>query len=116
MTYSDRFQSRNLSIDAIAGFFIILMMFQHFNINTRAPYTLGHIFMFNTSWFFFKAGMFHRPQKLNKGIILKWSKRFLVPFMNFSVIGCLMQFIVEQSYDYDGNLLNNTSLKFHSIR
>lgn len=45
----DSHKSRNLSLDAIAGFFILLMMFQHFNINTRAPFTIGHIFMFNTS-------------------------------------------------------------------
>lgn len=88
-------KNRDFSLDAIAGFFIILMIFQHFNINTRAPYTLGHVFMFNTSWFFFKSGMFHKPQKYNQNLILKWGKRFLVPFIIFSIIGVTIQLIVE---------------------
>lgn len=91
----DSHKSRNLSLDAVAGFFILLMMFQHFNINTRAPFTIGHIFMFNTSWFFFKSGMFHRQQKFNGKTIVRCFKRFIVPFIIFSFAGCTIQMLVS---------------------
>lgn len=86
---------RDLSLDAIAGFFIILMLFQHFNINTRAPFTIGHVFMFNTSWFFFKSGMFHRPNKIDMKTIEKWGRRLIVPFVTCSLFGGIMALICE---------------------
>lgn len=80
-------KSRDLSLDAIAGFFILLMMFRHFGILTKHPYTFGHIFMFNICWFFFKSGMFHRPVKLTGQILLRWAKRLIVPLaVSFAVI------------------------------
>ncbi len=89
-------RERDLSLDAIAGLFIILMIFQHFNINTRAPFTIGHIFMFNTSWFFFKSGMFHRPERIDKSTIVKWSRRLMVPFVTCSLFGGIMALMCER--------------------
>lgn len=99
--YANINRSRNLSLDAIAGFFIILMIFQHFNINTRAPFSIGHIFMFNTSWFFFKSGMFHKPQKITPSLLWKWTQRLLVPFIIFSFIGITVQLFVEHNSSQD---------------
>lgn len=84
---------RDLTLDAIAGLFITIMMFGHFNIVSREPWTFGHFFMFNTTWFFYKSGMFHRPVKLNNSRIAKWLKRLFIPFLTCSLFGVTVSFI-----------------------
>lgn len=87
--------NRNISLDAIAGLFITIMMFQHFNIVTRAPLTIGHLFMYNTVWFFFKSGMFHKPTNLNRYILAKWGRHLMVPFLLCSLFGGLISMLCE---------------------
>lgn len=55
--------------------------------------TIGHLFMYNTTWFFFKSGMFHKPATLNYKTILKLVKKLIVPFLIFSLVGVTIQFL-----------------------
>lgn len=87
--------SRNSALDAIGGFYIILMMFQHFNVVTMQPHTIGHLFMFNTIWFFFKSGMFHRPQSDLKPFMIKMLRKLGIPFVVFSIFGAVLWFATE---------------------
>lgn len=91
-------KTRDLSLDALGGLFIILIMFQHFNIVTRAPYTIGHLFMYNTCWFFFKAGMFHKPGISNIHTIKKFVLRLLVPFLVCTIFGICCEILVNIEY------------------
>lgn len=92
---------RDLSLDAIAGLFIILMMFRHFELLSKAPYTIGHLFFYNICWFFFKSGMYHRPVKLNRTVIMRWTRRLIVPFIVFVIFGVVLQalFLMPEGYD-----------------
>lgn len=84
-----------MAVDAVAGLFLLLMMFQHFNIVIRTPHTLGHLFMFNTIYFFFKSGMFHKPVKPGKTLVIKWLKRLIVPFVVCALFGLMLEFVCE---------------------
>lgn len=98
-----RFDSnRDVSLDAIAGLFITIMMFQHFNIVTRAPLTIGHLFMYNTVWFFFKSGMFHKPTTITRQVLTKWGMRLIIPFIMCSLFGGLISMLCE--FHMTGNL------------
>lgn len=84
---------RNTSLDAIAGLFIIMMMFIHFNILSIQPYSLGSFFVFYMPWFFFKSGMFYKEQKDIKNNIRKCLRKFAVPYFVFAIFGLSLQFL-----------------------
>lgn len=87
--------ARNITLDAMAGMFIFLMTLQHFNILTMKSHTIGHIFMFNTILFFWKAGMFHRPQSLSQPLIKKLTKKFIVPFVVLIPVTIILYILSE---------------------
>lgn len=84
-------QSRNLSIDTVAGIMILYMVYthvcQHFNLQQSNCYLILERFLyFFMPWFFFKAGMFYNSRE---GFMLKSIDRLIKPFLIYSLIGHL---------------------------
>lgn len=84
---------RNASLDAIAGLLILVMMFVHFNIMPKSEHTLGHFFLFYMPWFFYKSGMFHKNEMLNKKTIKKMFRKLLIPYIVFAFGGLFVQYL-----------------------
>lgn len=65
-------KQRNTAIDMAAGLLIIVMMMGHVmqgaGVYGTQYYEPLNWFFFFMPWFFFKAGMFHKPQSVNKCI------------------------------------------------
>ena len=81
-------ETRNLSLDAICGFFIIIMMLWHTRIISEKMYHIEHFLYFFMPWFYFKAGMFAKyGQGLNRDSINKSFKRLLIPCIIFAIYG-----------------------------
>ena len=53
---------------------------------------IGRILSFFMSWFFFKGGMMHK-ENTSKDIIRKSTKRLLVPYLIFLVIGIMLNIL-----------------------
>lgn len=90
-------KTRNNHLDFITAIFIVWMIFGHFSTITKyeIPYynILNYCFFYFMPWFFFKSGMFHKNISINE-TIKKGAKRFLVPFICFSIIGWTLDSII----------------------
>ena len=71
--------SRDKSLDAVAGVLMSVVILLHGGLLKSEPFSVMHILGFFMPWFFFKAGMFQKQQKLNKKTLLKYLKRYVVP-------------------------------------
>lgn len=95
MIQNNIFSSRDTSLDAVCGLFIIWMIighaFQWSATTDDSFYIYGNdvLFMF-MPWFFFKSGMYYRQQTNTKAAIIKWSKKLLVPYIVYTIIGELV--------------------------
>lgn len=88
--------TRDLSLDAICGFFIIIMMLWHTRLITEEMYHLEHFFYFFMPWFYFKAGMFAKyGQGFDKDSINKSFKRLLIPCFIFAIYGLFVQMFIN---------------------
>lgn len=76
---------RDKSIDATAGLLILFMIYGHVmswtNLTEAHSFiVLDRIFCFFMPWFFFKAGMFYKQEKID--LVCKAGyKRLLVPYI-----------------------------------
>lgn len=71
---------RDKTLDFVAGVLMLIVLLHHAGILKSGPYTIMHVFNFFMPWFFFKAGMFHKyGVRLNKQLLLKYCKRYVVP-------------------------------------
>lgn len=87
---------RSLYLDNIAGILIIHMIFfVHLPcfcklINELPFQILGDLFSFFMAWFFFKSGMFYKTQTFKIQRVLKDTKKLLVPFVFFNLVGAFV--------------------------
>lgn len=85
---------RNSGIDSIAGFFVLYIAVGHalsrYGITTAKdgifPFPFLYFFM---PWFFFKGGMYFK-HKDNKTALMSSYKRLIIPFIVYSVVGCVI--------------------------
>lgn len=84
-------ESRQHHLDFIAGVLIIYMVFHHTGLYESLHQFLTRILFFFMPWFFFKAGVFYSPEKSMRAVILSSSKRLLIPFVVFCIIGQLIE-------------------------
>ena len=83
-------------IDEISGLLIIAMVLIH--IASRCNYDntiLIRAFFFFMPWFYFKSGFFYK-QALLKGVVKKGVKKLLKPFVFFTVIAVVLDFLFSQ--------------------
>ncbi|MCQ2190354.1 MAG: acyltransferase family protein [Paludibacteraceae bacterium] len=88
---------RVTSIDVVAGIMIIDMISYHCY---GLPFQI--FLSFFMPWFFFKSGMFYRRQSV-KECIRKSAKKLLYPFLTFTIVGCLVYFLIflqEGNHDW----------------
>lgn len=97
MKENKQMKQRDTTIDMAAGFLIIVMMMGHVmqgaGLFETTFYEPLHWFFFFMPWFFFKAGMFHRNQSVNK--CLTGGKKLLQPFAIFTILGYLGYQLVQ---------------------
>lgn len=90
--------TRDFSLDAVSGFFILFVMFGHLMYWSRLFVldfyaVLLHALTANMAWFFFKGGMFARVN-VGLGLTVRRSfRRLLVPFCVFSAVGLLLYWL-----------------------
>lgn len=85
---------RDTSLDIVAGLLMLIVLMHHAGILKSYPFSLMHIFNFFMPWFFFKAGMFHKfHEKIDKALIIKYCKRYVVPLIFCSVSSYLLYLI-----------------------
>lgn len=87
--------TRDTSLDLISGLLIIHMILGH---TMGYPFIktaniLEGIFFFYMPWFFFKSGMFFKPDTDIKNFTKKKFERLIKPFIFFSLIGELLFFV-----------------------
>ncbi len=87
---------RDISLDAGAGMMMIVTVFHHSGLLQSSPLSLMHIFNFFMPWFFFKAGMYYKKQKIGTAVCKKYFKRYIIPA--FFCIG--IKIIEEIAYLY----------------
>lgn len=87
-------------LDSAGGILLINMMLLHCWQWANLPYdaTWLRIFSFFMPWFFFKAGMFFKPDS-NDIIIRKSSKRLLVPYVIYTILGTIVLCITLLIFD-----------------
>ena len=82
---------RDSCTDAVAGFFIWVMilvhMFQWAELRDSKIYAFLQYFNFFMPWFFFKAGLFYSSKGNLKKLCVKKAKRLLLPMVTFSLLG-----------------------------
>ena len=66
-------------MDAGAGLMMIVTVFHHAGLLQSYPLSLMHIFNFFMPWFFFKAGMFYKKQRIGFSVCNKYFKRYVIP-------------------------------------
>lgn len=76
---SSQKHSRYKSLDAVAGILMSVVILLHGGLLRSEPFSVMHVLGFFMPWFFFKAGMFQKQQKLSKKTLLKYLKRYVVP-------------------------------------
>lgn len=90
---------RNISLDTIAGIFILYMIILHCYQFTQIPspnfydktFFLYVCFM---AWFFFKSGMFHHENKTIKEMLQQSFLKLWKPYLAFMIIGYIIQIIL----------------------
>lgn len=102
---------RDRSIDIVSSIFIIQMVLFHIGqqagLLDAAYYEVSiKVFACFMPWFFFKSGIFFKPQS-NKETVIKEAKRALVPFVVFSLIGHICYIFVLYS-KHDTNIIHYT--------
>lgn len=104
-------KTRDDSLDFIAGFFILYVILYHClqwaGLQKSLLFELMKYLGFFMPWFFFKGGMFFKPQDA-KSALINSSKRLLRPFILWSLIGhCVyMICIFNDPIHIDSLLLN----------
>lgn len=110
ITYISR--KRNATSDIILGFCILYMIYGHISFITclLGNFLLewpGYILFCYMPWFFFKSGIHYKGttplQTIRKGV-----RRLLVPYMVFTLVGCL---VTALSYFKNGNFNFTSMLK-----
>ena len=86
--------TRDLSLDAVSGMFILFMMYCHLMFWSQLFTLSFHAFLLHAltcymAWFFFKGGMFARAEAGLRVTVRRSFSRLIVPFLVFSVIGLL---------------------------
>ena len=85
-------------LDNLCGVLILYIIFGYHLADKAAVVkselfeTLNSILYFFMSWFFFKAGMFHKEQTLRK-TVTECCSRLLVPFLLFNIVGWIVDVI-----------------------
>lgn len=85
-------KGRDISLDAVAGLFIIYMImghaFQWANAVDDDFYVACNYFLYMfMAWFFFKSGMFHKTGMPIKACVIKYSKKLLTPWIVYGIVG-----------------------------
>lgn len=65
---------------------ILVHIFQKSELTNTAYYQSLNILFFFMPWFFYKSGMFFKEKRIYEKIVYVW-KRYLIPFVIFSIIG-----------------------------
>ena len=98
-------KDRDTSLDIVAGLLMLVVMMHHAGILKSYPCSLMHVFNFFMPWFFFKAGMFHKfGEKISKGLIIKYCKRYIVPLLFCSITSYLL-FVIIHKFNVDYSFL-----------
>lgn len=90
-------KQRELYLDTLAGFFIVLMIFNHICQHTHFENSLiyiwlGKLFFFFMPWFFFKAGLFNSKRSLREEA-KHLQKKVLFPFVVFTIVGYIINLL-----------------------
>lgn len=88
---------RYIYLDNISGLLILDMVFivhicPNCNIQNSYTYNIWLLFCYFMPWFFFKSGMFYKPDSipLSNGI-----KRLIIPYILFTILGLALHLIFE---------------------
>ena len=89
---------RNKAIDTVGGIMILFMIYRHVILfmNDGSWFTGALTYyplLFFMAWFFFKGGMFHREEALEKTLV-KGIQRLLVPYLVFSAVAVILTALV----------------------
>ena len=89
---------RNKAIDTVGGIMILFMIYRHviLFLNDGSWFTEALTYyplLFFMAWFFFKGGMFHRKEALEKTLV-KGIQRLLVPYLVFSAVAVILTALV----------------------
>lgn len=94
---------RDLFLDSVAGLLIIHMIAGHCcqwaHMNDLYDKYTSWLFFF-MPWFFYKAGMFHRPRPFQEEL-RKSFRRLIIPYIVFTIVGQLvlwLNLIIHQSF------------------
>jgi hypothetical protein len=84
-------KTRDTSLDAVCGLFIIYMIVTHafqwsWTTDDSFYVNIQYVFFMFMPWFFFKSGMFHKKTNI-KVVINQGIKRLVVPFAIYSILG-----------------------------
>ena len=75
-------KERNAAYDAIAGIMVSMAILLHIGYASFSQNNILHYFGFFMIWFFYKAGMFQKPNPtFNKDFWIRIWKRLIVPFL-----------------------------------
>lgn len=96
---SEKKNSRNIYIDSACGILLIHMIIGHCcqwagSNATTLYYKYTFCLGFFMPWFFYKAGIFYKTRPL-KNVLIRSTKRLIVPFVIFSIIGTILLWIYE---------------------
>jgi len=94
-------KKRHEYIDLISGIFIIQIIIMHI-LQFAEKYqndifsAIMHVSFFFMPWFYFKSGFFFKSvEKIDKEYIVARSKKLLIPFISFTIIGFIITFPFE---------------------
>ncbi len=90
--------SRDITLDIVAGILIIRMILGHYmsmcNLKETELFYSLNILFFYMPWFFYKSGMFCSNERKEPIVFLKNNtKKFIIPFIFFSIIGTILAII-----------------------
>ncbi|MBR4388586.1 MAG: acyltransferase [Prevotella sp.] len=104
---------RDNTLDIVAGILIIRMILGHYMVMCKLQDTLLfeslNILFFYMPWFFFKSGMFCSAERKEPKKFLGTNiKKFMLPFLVFSVIGTILAIIPAFVSDYSNTTILST--------
>lgn len=98
---------RKIWADSLTGLCILYMIAMHVSIAQAigVQIYLGTAMFFFMAWFFFKSGLFFSP-KPTKELILKDTKRLLVPYVVFGCIGFII-YVVSHDTSFSREFISS---------
>lgn len=95
---------RDNTLDIVAGILIIRMIFGHYmvmcHLKDSILYESLNLLFFYMPWFFYKSGMFCSSNRKNtQQYLISNTKKFIIPYIFFSVAGTLIALITAIPLD-----------------